>query len=229
MWFKVTVFSEKVSPLLASQNFTRVFCLSGNDGKRPDHKIQQIPANLRIHDCRSNIMFNRPFYSSLRSRRLEVVGARKNERARGGDARGEGAPARKAHARIVSRPQSSWQPLRDLSKILTENEWSRTNKACHLCVPAKSVVHFIVLKIANPLFSLRDINLTLGLMPPRRHVVWRDSVGVEISRSGLKSECADFFHQSFLWLLRHTDESQKGRNSCLWLQSRSVLSFFGVV
>ena len=130
MWLKVTVFSEKVSPFLASQNFTRVFCLSGNDGKRPDHKIQQIPANLRIHDCRSNIMFNRPFYSSLRSRRLEVVGARKNERARGRHARGEGAPAQKAHAWIVSRPQSSWQPLRDLSEILTENEWLRTDKAC---------------------------------------------------------------------------------------------------
>ena len=79
------------------------------------------------------------------------------------------------------------------------------------------------------LFSLRDINLTLRLLPPRRHVVWRDSVGVESSRSGLKSECADIFHQSFLWLLRHTDEPQKGRNSCLWLQSSSVLSSFGVV
>ena len=33
------------------------------------------------------------------------------------------------------------------------------------------------------LFSLRDINLTLGLLPPRRHVVWRDSVGVESSGS----------------------------------------------
>ena len=31
------------------------------------------------------------------------------------------------------------------------------------------------------------------------------------------------------WLLRHTDEAQKGRNSCLWLQSRSVLSSFGVL
>ena len=31
------------------------------------------------------------------------------------------------------------------------------------------------------------------------------------------------------WLLRHTDEPQKGRNSCLCLQSRSVLSSFGVV
>ena len=29
-------------------------------------------------------------------------------------------------------------------------------------------------------------------------------------------------------LLRHTDEPQRGRNSCLWLQSRSVLSSFGV-
>ena len=39
----------------------------------------------------------------------------------------------------------------------------------------------------------------------------------------------DIFHQSFLWFLRHTDEPQKGPNSCLWLQSRSVLSSFGVV
>ena len=129
MWFNATVFSEKVSLLLASQNFTRVFCLSGNDGKRPDHKIQQIPANSRIHDCRNNIMFNRSFYSSLRSRRLEVV-ERKKEWARERETRGEGAPAKKAHAWIVSRPQSSWQPLRDLSRILTENEWPCTNKAC---------------------------------------------------------------------------------------------------
>ena len=88
---------------------------------------------------------------------------------------------------------------------------------------------FYRLVLANSLFSLRDINLTLGLLPPRRHVVWRDSVGVESSRSGLKSECADIFHQSFLWLLRHTDEPQRGRTSCLRLQSRSVLSSFGVV
>ena len=54
------------------------------------------------------------------------------------------------------------------------------------------------LVLANYLFSLRDINLTLGLLPPRRHVVWRDSVGVEGSRSELKSECAVILHQSFL-------------------------------
>ena len=29
-------------------------------------------------------------------------------------------------------------------------------------------------------------------------MVWRDSVGVEGSRSELKSECADILHQSFL-------------------------------
>ena len=83
--------------------------------------------------------------------------------------------------------------------------------------------------MANPLFSLRDINLTLGLLPLRRHVMWRDSVGVESSSLGLKSECTDIFHQRFLWLLRRVDEPQKGRNSCLWLQPRSVLSSFGVV
>ena len=85
------------------------------------------------------------------------------------------------------------------------------------------------LVLANSFFSLRDINLTLRLLPLRRQVGWRDSVGVESSRSELKSECPDNFLQSFFWLLRHTDEPQRGRNSCLWLQSRSVLSSFGVV
>ena len=77
---------------------------------------------------------------------------------------------------------------------------------------------FFRLVLANSLFPLRDINLTLGLLPPRRHVVWSDSVGVRSSRSGLKSECADIFSsEPDLWLLRHTDEPQRGRNSCLWL------------
>ena len=121
MWFKVTVFSEKVSPLLASQNFTRVFCLSGNDGKRPDHKIQQIPANLRIHDCRNNIMFNRSFYSSLRSRRLEVVGARKNERARGRQGERERLPGRPT-------PESSPTPnLADSRYVICQKFWQKTS------------------------------------------------------------------------------------------------------
>ena len=80
------------------------------------------------------------------------------------------------------------------------------------------------LVLANHLFSLRDINFALGLLPPQK-TRGRDSVDVESSRSGLKSECAVIFHQSFLWLLRDTD----GLPNCLWLPSRSVLSSFGVV
>ena len=98
---------------------------------------------------------------------------------------------------------------------------------CNFCMVLSM---FFRLVLANPLFSLRDINLTLGLLPSRRHVVWRDSVGVRSSRLGLKSECADIFSsEPHLWLLRYTDEPQRGRNSCLWLQSRSVLGSFGVV
>ena len=85
-----------------------------------------------------------------------------------------------------------------------------------------------MLVLANPLFSLRDINLTLGLLPARRHVVWRDSVGVESSRSGLKSEYADIFNQSFLWLLRILTSPKNGETA-VYGQSRSVLSSFGVV
>ena len=41
------------------------------------------------------------------------------------------------------------------------------------------------------------------------HFTFFQVLGVEGFRSGLKSECADIFHQSFLWLLRHTDDPQK--------------------
>ena len=52
---------------------------------------------------------------------------------------------------------------------------------------------FFRLVLTNYLFSLRDINLTLGLLPPRRHVVWRDSVGVKSSVSGLKIRVRGYF------------------------------------
>ena len=71
--------------------------------------------------------------------------------------------------------------------------------------------------------------MTLGLSPHRRQVVWRDSVGVESSGSGLKIRVRGYFASELSLLLRYTDEPQKGRNSCLWLQSRSVLSSFGVL
>ena len=45
------------------------------------------------------------------------------------------------------------------------------------------------------IFSSRDINLTLGLLPSRRHVVWRNSVGAESSKVGLKSERAQIFRR----------------------------------
>ena len=59
-------------------------------------------------------------------------------------------------------------------------------------------------------------------------MVWRDSVGVESSGSGLKIIVRGYFASEFS-LLRHTDEPQKGRNSCLWPQTRYVLSSFGVL
>ena len=88
--------------------------------------------------------------------------------------------------------------------------WGRRSIIDPICCNFCMVCMFLRLVLANPLhyFSLRDINLTLGLLPSMRHVVWHDSVGVESSKLGLKSECADIFHQSFLWLLRHTDELQ---------------------
>ena len=43
------------------------------------------------------------------------------------------------------------------------------------------------------------------------------------------NQSARIFCTRAFWLLRHTVEPQRGRNSCLWLQSRSVLSSFCVV
>ena len=56
---------------------------------------------------------------------------------------------------------------------------------------------FLRLVLANSLFSLRNINLTLGLLPPRRQVVWRDSVGVESSGSGLSIRVRRYFSSEF--------------------------------
>ena len=141
---------KKVSPLLASQNFMRVFCLSGNDGKRPDHKIQQILANLRIHDCRSNIMFNRSFYSSLRSRRLEVVGARKNERARGRQGERERLPGRPT-------PESSPAPnLAGSRYVICQKFWQKTSDLAQTKRAAKKRGTFYFFKDSQSfIFSAR--------------------------------------------------------------------------
>ena len=59
------------------------------------------------------------------------------------------------------------------------------------CIERKAQINGTVL--ANSLFSPRDINLTLGLLPPRSHVALRDSVGVESSRLELINQSARMF------------------------------------
>ena len=39
-------------------------------------------------------------------------------------------------------------------------------------------VHVSKVGFVHPTFSLRDINVTFGLLPSRGHVVWRDSASV---------------------------------------------------
>ena len=135
-------------------------------------------ANLRIHDCGSNVAFNRPFYSSLCGRKKERARERETREGKrsdcpGGPRKSSPAPNLTVSFAAVFRlaPTSfpgfspregrrepwewgwacpreelcvtslktaakettnliTWQPLRDLSKILTENDWPRTNKAC---------------------------------------------------------------------------------------------------
>ena len=47
-------------------------------------------------------------------------------------------------------------------------------------------------------------------------------------KNGLRDECG-VESEPDLWFLHHTEEPQRGRNSCLCLQSRSVLGSFGIV
>ena len=54
-------------------------------------------------------------------------------------------------------------------------------------------VHVFEVGFGQFLTFSRDIDLTLGLLLPRRHVVWRDSVGVESSGSGLKIRVRGYF------------------------------------
>ena len=106
---------------------------------------------------------------------------------------------------IIPRKEADFNVLKSLHLNVS---WIRKSLidpiSCNLCIVLSM---FLRLVLANPLFSLRDINLTLGFLPPRRHVMWLDSVVVESFRLGLKSECADTFHQHFLWLLHHLKSS----------------------
>ena len=100
---------------------------------------------------------------------------------------------------------------------------------CNFCMVLPM---FLRLVLANSLFSLRDIDLTSfdtwdSCLPGDTWycvILWV----LRVLGQSLKSERI-FFIRVFLWLLHNTDKPQKGRNGCLWLQSRSVLSSFGVV
>ena len=87
------------------------------------------------------------------------------------------------------------------TRILTESRHTMDDSSVHFLEVGKIILYFLC----------ETSTWHLDSWPPRRHVVWRDSVGVEGSRSGLKSECADIFHQSFPWLLHHTDEPQRAK------------------
>ena len=103
-------------------------CLWIFDNFRLDHEVRLKTQNF----VSGRYMFSLQgrFFSSPRNRRLEVVGASKNGRERETrEGRGSACPE---GPRKSSRAPSliTWQPLCDLSKILTENDWLRTNKSC---------------------------------------------------------------------------------------------------
>ena len=70
--------------------------LRDSGGKSFSEKQCEKRAGAGERQCLARVLFSLWSFYSLRSRRLEVVGTRKNGRARRRHARGEVAPARKA-------------------------------------------------------------------------------------------------------------------------------------
>ena len=56
------------------------------------------------------------------------------------------------------------------------------------CSILLSFLHISKVGFVHPKFSLRDINATLGLLPSRRHVMWRGSVSVGAEGQDSKTE-----------------------------------------
>ena len=52
----------------------------------------------------------------------------------------------------------------------------------------------------HPIFSLWDINVTLRLLPPRGHVIWRDSVSVWVHVKALKQSVREFYGRASLFV-----------------------------
>ena len=52
----------------------------------------------------------------------------------------------------------------------------------------------------HPIFSLWDINVTLGLLSSRWHVIWRDSVSVWVHVRALKQSVREFYGRASLFV-----------------------------
>ena len=96
---------------------------------------------------------------------------------------------------ILQDIKNNYKPVKLLKYLLYKHKpqttakdrrrifWGRRSFIDPICRNSCMVLSMLYrLVLAKFLFPLRDINLTLGLLPPRRHVVWPDSVGVESPR-----------------------------------------------
>ena len=98
------------------------------------------------------------------------------------------------HLLLVNSSSENFQNADRTTWKLTVHVLGRRSFIDPICCNSCMVLSmFLRLVLANSLFSLPNINLTLGLLPPRRQVVWRDSVGVESSGSGLKIRVRGYF------------------------------------
>ena len=68
------------------------------------------------------------------------------------------------------------------------------------CSILLSFLHASKVGFVHPKFSLRDIDATLGLLPSRRHVMWRGSVSVAVKCQGSKTERGVFFGRASLFV-----------------------------
>ena len=89
--------------------------------------------------------------------------------------------------------------------------------------------HVSKVGFVHPTFSLRDINMTFGLLPSRRHVTWRDSVSVWVHCLGSKWEWVGILQQSFSVCCALLTSHKNGETVVYGYNPRSVLGSFGVV
>ena len=67
--------------------------------------------------------------------------------------------------------------------------WGRRSFIDPICCSfLHGFAHVSKVGFVHPIFSLCDINATLGLSPSRRHAMWRGSVSVGVECQGSKTE-----------------------------------------